>query len=152
MAKYKIKLTKEEVTELTETVNKGLCTSQAYKAAYVLLNCDEGEFSPGKSTNAEIAEVLKIGTRTIDRIRQKYFAGGIEKALGRTESTRIYEKKIDDELEAKVVQLYYSEPPEGLAKWSLRILANKVVELGYIDKLSYVSVHNILKKNLKPEN
>jgi len=146
MAKYRIKLTQEEVSTLTTIVKKGSHTTQSYRAAYVLLNCDEGEYSLGKSTNEQITKVLKIGMRTIDRIKQKCVEGGIEMALERSESTRIYDKKVDGDLEAKIVQLCCSEPPKGFARWTLRMLADKVVELGYVDKLSHVSVHHTLKK------
>jgi len=146
MAKYRIKLTEEEVIELSSIVKKGSHTTQTYRAAYVLLNCDEGEYSLGKSTNEQISKVLKIGMRTIDRIKQKCFEGGLDAALERSEGTRIYDKKVDGDLEAKIVQLCCSEPPKGFAKWTLRMLADKVVELGYVDKLSHVSVHNTLKK------
>lgn len=151
MAKYKIKLTQNEVSELAAIVKKGSHSTQAYRAAYVLLNCDEGDYSLGKSTNEQIAQVLKIGMRTIDRIKQKCIEGGLDKALERTEGSRVYERKVDGDLEAKIVQLCCSEPPEGFSKWSLRMLADKVVELGYVDKLSHVSVHTTLKKtNLNP--
>jgi hypothetical protein len=151
MTKYRIKLTKEEVGELTSIISKGSHTTQSYRAAYVLLNCDEGEYSHGKSTNEQVSKVLKIGMRTIDRIKQKCFVGGLEQALERAESRRIYEKKVDGDLEAKIVQLCCSEPPAGFAKWSLRMLADKVVELEYVDKISHVSIHNVLKKtNLSP--
>jgi transposase len=146
MAKYKVKLNQEEVLELKSIIKKGSHTTQAYKAAYVLLNCDEGEYSLGKSTNEQIAQVLKIGMRTIDRIKQKFIEGGIERALERAESKRVYSKKVDGDLEAKIVQLCCSEPPPGFAKWSLRMVADKVVELGYVDHLSHVSVYNVLKK------
>jgi transposase len=146
MSKYRIKLTKEEVEELTSIINKGSHTTQSYRAVYVLLNCDEGAYSLGKSTNAQIAKVLKIGMRTIDRIKQKCFDGGLAHALERAESRRIYTKKVDGDLEAKIVQLCCSEPPEGFAKWSLRMLADKVVELEYVDKISHVSIHYVLKK------
>jgi hypothetical protein len=146
MAKYRIKLTQSEVSELLFIIKKGSHTSQSYRAACVLLNCDEGEYSVGKSTNEQIVQVLKIGMRTIDRIKQKCIEGGIEAALERSATTRIYDKKVDGDLEAKIVQLCCSEPPEGFAKWTLRMLADKVVELGYIEKLSHVSVHNTLKK------
>jgi transposase len=146
MAKYRIKLSKEEVGELTSIIKKGSHTTQAYRAAYVLLNCDEGEYSLGKSTNEQISNVLKIGMRTIDRIKQKCVEEGLEKALERSESSRIYEKKVDGDLEARIVQMCCSEPPEGFSKWSLRLLAEKVVELGYVDGLSHVSVYNTLKK------
>jgi transposase len=146
MAKYRIKLTQDEVNTLTSILKRGSHTTQTYKAAYVLLNCDEGVFSLGKSTNEQIVKILKIGMRTIDRIKQKCVEGGIERALERAESTRVYSRKLDGDLEAKIVQLCCSNPPQGFAKWTLRLLAEKVVELGYIDKLSHVSVYNTLKK------
>jgi transposase len=146
MAKYRVKLTKEEVEELTAIIKKGSHTTQSYRAAYVLLNCDEGDFSQGKSINERISKVLKIGMRTIDRIKQKFVAGGLESALERAESKRIYPKKVDGDLEAKIVQLCCSEPPKGFSKWTLRMLADEIVVLGYVDKLSHVSVHNTLKK------
>ena len=146
MAKYRIKLTKDEVDELKSIIKKGSHSTQTYRAAYVLLNCDEGEYSQGKSINEDISRILKIGMRTIDRIKQKCFEGGLEKALERAESTRIYEKKVDGDLEAQIVQLCCSEPPPGFAKWTLRLLAEKVVELNYVDSLSHVSVYNTLKK------
>jgi transposase len=146
MAKYRIKLTEAEVNELSSIIRKGSHSTQTYKAAYVLLNCDEGEYSLGKSTNEQIAKVLKIGMRIIDRIKQKCVEGGLEKALERAESTRVYTKKVDGDLEAKIIQLCCSEPPKGFAKWTLRMLADKVVELGYVEDLSHVSVYNALKK------
>jgi 5-deoxy-D-glucuronate isomerase len=146
MHRYHIKLTKEEVLELQKIVNKGSHTSQAYRAAYVLLNVDEGEFSQGKSTNEEICKVLKIGMRTIDRIKQKCFEVGIEKALHREKGNRIYERKVDGDLEAKIISIACSQAPEGFAKWSLRMIAEKAVELQYVDDLSHVSVYKVLKK------
>jgi transposase len=146
MAKYRIKLSKEEVSELLSIIKKGSHPSQAYRAACVLLNCDEGDYSVGKSTNEQIAQVLKIGMRTIDRVKQKCVEGGLEAVLERADSTRIYDKKVDGDLEAKIVQLCCSEPPKGFARWTLRMLADKVVELGYIDDLSHVSIYNTLKK------
>jgi transposase len=146
MAKYRIKLSKEEVSELSSIVKKGSHTTQAYRAAYVLLNCDEGEYSLGKCTHEEISKVLKTGMRTIDRIKQKCVEGGLEKALERSKSSRIYDRKVDGDLEARIVQLCCSEPPVGFSKWSMRLLADRVVELGYVDKISHVSVYNTLKK------
>jgi len=146
MAKYRIKLTQEEVSELLSIIKKGSHTSHSYRAACVLLNCDEGAYSVGKSTNEQIAQVMKIGMRTIDRVKQKCVEGGLDAALTRSESKRIYDKKVDGDLEAKIVQLCCSEPPKGFSRWTLRMLSDKVVELGYIDKLSHVSVHKTLKK------
>jgi hypothetical protein len=151
MAKYRIKLTQDEVVELSSIVKKGSHSSQTYRAAYVLLNCDEGDYSLGKSTNAQTCEVLKIDMRTIDRIKKKCVEGGIDCALERAKSTRVYHKKMDGDLESKLITLCCSSPPEGRAKWRVRLLADKLVELQYVESISHVSVHYALKKtNLSP--
>jgi hypothetical protein len=146
MVRYIIKLNQDEVIELTSIVKKGSHRSQTYRASYVLLNCDEGEFALGKSTNEKICDVLKTDMRTIDRIKRRFVEGGLDRALERATGTRVYEKKVDGDLEAKIVQLCCSDPPEGYAKWTVRMLAEKVVELKYVDCLSHVSVYNTLKK------
>lgn len=145
MVKYHVKLTQEEVKQLKAIINKGSHTSHTFRAAYILLNCDEGEYSD-KVKNETISKVLKVGMRTIDRIKKKFFEGGLEVALERKETARTYDVKIDGDVEAKLVQLCCSDPPSGYAKWSLRLLADKMVELNYVDSISYVSVRNVLKK------
>jgi len=147
MVKYTIKLSKGEVTELTAIIHKGKHTTKAFRGAYVLLNCDKGEYSQDPSiTNAEIVKILKIGARTIDRIKQKFIEGGFEEVLERRPSHQNYTKKMDGELEAKLIKLCCSEPPPGYAKWSLRLLADKLVELKYVESISHVSVRRALKK------
>jgi hypothetical protein len=140
MARYRIKLTKEEISELQKIVNKGSHSTQTCRAACILLNVDEGEFSTGKNTNERICEVLKIGMRTIDRVKKKMMEGGLDRALERDKGSRVYEKKIDGDVEAKLISLCCSEPPAGFAKWSLRLLADKMVELSYIDRISPIAV------------
>lgn len=150
MVRYTIKLSQEEVKELRTIINKGSHTSQTFRGAYILLNCDEGEYSE-KVTNEQISKVLKIGMRTIDRVKKKFIEEGFEAVLERRPSSRVYDLKIDGDVEAKLVKLCCSEPPSGFAKWSLRLLADKMVELQYVDSISYVSVGNVLKKmNLSP--
>ena len=147
MIHYTIKLSKLEVEELNKVINKGSHTSQAFRAAYILLNCDKGEFSDNTEiTNAEICTILKVGDRTIDRVKKKFIEEGFESILERRPSIQNYAKKIDGDLEAKLVTLCCSEPPKGFAKWSLRLLADKMVELNYIDFISHVSVREVLKK------
>lgn len=147
MAKYTIKLSKEEVEELTAIINKGKHTSQAFRTSYVLLNCDKGECSHDPFiTNAEIAKILKIGDRSIDRIKKKFIEEGFEGVMERRPSLQNYTKKMDGDLEAKLVTLCCSEPPEGYTKWSLRLLADKLVELNYVESISHVSVGRALKK------
>ncbi|MCL1937409.1 MAG: helix-turn-helix domain-containing protein [Candidatus Azobacteroides sp.] len=145
MVRYKIKLTKEEVNELEAIINRGSHKSQTFRAAYILLNVDEGDYSK-KITNERICEVLRIGMRTIDRVKKRFVEEGLETALMRRPSTRIYEGKINEDLEAKLVALSCSKAPEGFTRWSLRMLADKLVELKYIDSISHVTVGNVLKK------
>lgn len=145
MIRYTIKLTKSEIEELNAIINKGFHKSQTYRTAYILLNVDEGEYSQ-KVTNERICEVLRIGMRTIDRVKKRFVEEGLEATLERRPSNRVYEGKVDGDIEARLVSLCCSNPPEGFARWSLRLLADKMVELEYIDSISHVTVGNILKK------
>ena len=145
MIRYTIKLSKEEVKELMAIINKGSHTSHTFRTAYILLNCDEGDYSE-KVTNEQISKILKVGMRTIDRVKKRFMEEGFEAVLERRPSSRVYDVKIDGDVEAKLVQLCCSEPPPGFAKWSLRLLADKMVELRYVDSISHVSIGNVLKK------
>ena len=145
MIRYTIKLTNTEVEELSTIINKGSHTSQTFRTAYILLNCDEGKYSE-KVTNKQLSKVLKIGMRTIDRVKKKFIEEGMEATLERRPTTRIYEKKVDGEVEAKLVTLCCSDPPKGYAKWSLRLLADRMVELKYVESISHVTVREVLKK------
>jgi transposase len=145
MIRYTIKLAKSEVEELHAVINKGSHTSQTFRTAYILLNCDEGKYSD-KVTNEQISKVLKVGMRTIDRVKKKFIEEGLEAVLERRLTTRVYEKKSDGDVEAKLVTLCCSEPPKGFAKWSLRLLADKMVELKYVESISHVTVRSVLKK------
>ena len=145
MIRYTIKLTKSEVEELMIIINKGSHTSQTFRVAYILLNCDEGKYSE-KVTNEQISKVLKVGMRTIDRVKKKFAEEGLEAVLERRPTARVYEKKMDGDTEAKLITLCCSEPPKGFAKWSLRLLADKMVELKHVESITHVTVRNVLKK------
>jgi transposase len=145
MNHYTIKLTSEEVDHLREIISKGVHSSQTLRTAYILLNCDEGEHSD-KITNEQISQVLKVGMRTIDRVKRRFVEEGLEAVLERRPTSRVYDRKADGELEAKLITLCCSDPPKGYAKWSLRLLADKLVELNYVDSISHVSVRSLLKK------
>jgi transposase len=145
MKYYTIKLTKDEVEELTAIINKGLHTSHTFRVAYILLNCDEGKYSD-KVTNDQISKVLKVGMRTIDRVKKRFVEEGLEAVLERRPTSRLYERKADGEVEAHLVKLCCSDPPKGYSKWSLRLLADKMVELKYAESISHVTVRSILKK------
>lgn len=148
MIKYKVTLTKAERDELMGIINKGSHTSQRFKNAYVLLNCDEGEFSE-KVTNQQVCKVLKIGMRTIDRIKKRFIEEGFEAILERKAPKREYERKADGDFEAHLIALSCGKPPKGYGKWSLRLLADKMVELHYVESISHETVRTVLKKRLK---
>jgi transposase len=146
MAKYKVTLAKSERSELEAIMNKGRHTTQQFKNACILLNVDEGEFSDETTVNREICKVLKVGMRTIDRVKKKFVEEGLEAVLERKVPNREYERIVDGDVEAKLVALSCSKAPEGFARWSLRILADKAIELGYVENISYETVRRVLKK------
>ena len=93
-----------------------------------------------------MSKVLRIGMRTIDRVKKKFIEEGMEAVLERRPTSRVYDRKVDGEVEAKLITLCCGEPPKGYAKWSLRLLADKMVELKYVESISYVTVREVLKK------
>ncbi len=145
MIKYKVTLTKQEREELLSITKGGVHNSKKVIHALILLNCDVGKFSD-KVSNEDIVKVLKIGDRTIDRIKKKFVEQGFEAALSNNATTRIYDKKTDGELEAHLVALSCSKPPKGFSRWSLRLLADKMIEMQYIESISHETVRNMLKK------
>lgn len=147
MKKYIVTLTQEERANLREITSRGKHQSKKVINALILLGCDEGEFQEKRSTNDELSRVLKIGMRKIDRIKKRFVEEGIDIALkGKREGSRVYPKKADGDFEAHLVALSCSEPPEGFARWSLRLLADKVIELDYLDKVSHETIRQVLKK------
>ena len=145
MNKYSVNLSKSEREELMEIINKGTHSSQTFRNAYILLNCDEGKYAE-KVTNEQISKVLKVGMRTIDRVKKRFVEEGMEATLSRKPTSRNYDVKADGDTEARLVTLCCSKPPEGYAKWSLRLLADKMVELKYAETISYETVRRVLKK------
>lgn len=112
----------------------------------ILLGCDEGENQEKRSTNEEISRVLKTSMRKIDRVKKRFVVDGLDIALNGRKGCRVYAKKADGDFEAHLVALSCSEPPKGFSRWSLRLLADKVVALDYIDSISHESIRRILKK------
>lgn len=146
MKKYVVTLTCEERAELSAIASKGTHSSQKVINALILLGCDEGEYQTNRSTNADLSRVLNVSMRKIDRVKERFVMNGFDAVLTRKKPDRIYDKKTDGDFEAKLVALSCSEPPEGYSRWSLRLLADKVVELEYIDTISHESVRKVLKK------
>jgi len=145
MVKYRIALTKSEHEELMAIIDKGHHSSQTFRTAYILLNSDEGKYA-SPVTNEQMSRVLKVGMRTIDRVKKKFVEEGLEASLERRPTSRIYERVADGEVEAHLIALSCGKPPAGYAKWSLRLLADKMIQLNYVEDISYETVRRILKK------
>lgn len=143
---YKVTLTKDERERLTRITTKGKHSSQTVLNALILLGCDEGKFQPKRTTGTRLAETLPISMRKIDRVKQRFVTEGLEAALGKRKPDRVYERKVDGEVEAHLVALSCSKPPKGHARWSLRLLADQMVELEYVDAISHETVRRVLKK------
>lgn len=148
MKKYHVTLTEEERIELQAITAKGKRSARIIQSAYILLNGDSAhQKEPMK--DADIAKFLGITERTVENIRKKFVMDGYEVALYGKPSGRVYKRQIDGETEARIVALSCSQPPEGYARWSLRMLADKAVELEYIESVSHETVRSVLKKRIK---
>jgi hypothetical protein len=145
MKKYKITLTQSEVKELREITQKGKRNARVIKNALILINADEGKLGKGKK-DEEIADFLDVTVRTIEHVRKRFIEDGFEAALSGKPMEREYKYKIDGDAEAHLIAMSCSEPPKGFARWSLRLLADKMVELKYIDDISHETVRRVLKK------
>jgi len=146
MKKYIVTLTEDERETLSVLASKGKHKSQKILNALILLGCDEGKCQIKRSINVEMARVLNISMKKIDRVKKRFVVDGLEVALNGRKGSRIYAKRADGDFEAHLVALSCSEPPEGFTRWSLRLLADRVVELDYIDGVSYETIRRILKK------
>lgn len=135
---YKVNLTETERQELKALTSRGEVQVRVYKRARILLLADEG------CTDAQIIERVGVSRTTVSRIRQRY---GVEGMGAIAEKARPGRPSIfDGETRAKITALACSTPPEGRARWDLRLLADKAVELGYVETMSHVTVGEILKK------
>ena len=146
MKKYVVRLSEEERLELKKLISSGKGAARMFARARILLKADEGEGGPGWP-DGKISEALDVTVQTIERIRRRLVEGGVEAALHRRKYTqRISRKKIDGEVEAHLIALSCGQAPEGQSRWTLRLLADKLVELGYVESISHEAVRQTLKK------
>ncbi len=141
---YRVTLTDNERQLLDEIIQKGHYKATRLKRAYILRAADEN-LDGLAMTDAQIAKAYHSTTRTVERLRKRFVEEGFEIALyGKPHPPRL-DKKIDGDVEAHVIALSRSEPPEGRARWTFALLAERVVLLGYVESISGESVRLLLK-------
>jgi hypothetical protein len=143
--KYRVALTPEERTELEALISRGKAGARKLAHARILLQVDQAPGGPGRA-DADVAAGLNTSTRTIERVRQRFVEQGLEPALLPTPTKRIYARALDGRQEAHLIALACSAPPEGKKRWTLRLLAERMVELEYTDSVSHEAVRQALKK------
>jgi transposase len=136
---YNVRLAEEERDELNQYLRRGKSSARSQTRARILLLADEGRDDP------EISKILKVSKTTANRIRKRYCEGGLDLALHEKARSGA-PPKIDAKVEAQLTLLACSEPPDGRSKWTVRLLADKLVEMEAIDSISHMSVQRLLKK------
>jgi transposase len=143
--RYRVTLTDEERQNLRKLVSVGKGAARRLMRARVVLLADQPEGAPAKS-DPEIAEALSCGRATVERVRKQFVEEGLEAALQPRPSTRVYERKMDGRTEAHLIALACGGPPAGRSRWTLRLLGDQMVGLGYVESLSHETVRRTLKK------
>ena len=145
MKVYRVKLMPEERAHLQDMVSKGKAAARTLTHARILLKADEGVDGP-RLTDDEIAEALDVNRSTVERVRIRCVEEGFEAALRPRPSRQLRPRKLDGVQEAHLVALACSPSPKGRVRWSLRLLADKLVELEIVDDISHETVRQMLKK------
>jgi transposase len=146
MAKrYRVTLTQQERQELQQLVSRGKADARKLAHARILLQADESEGGP-RRTDEQVASALDGSTRTVERVRERFVEEGLDAALLPRPGKRVYARKLDGRQEARLIALACSRPPAGKARWTLRMLADEMVELEVVDSLSHEAVRQALKK------
>lgn len=142
--KYFVKLGGEQRQLLLRLISTGKISARKLTRARILLKADVGE---GKRwTDEEISRALDVSTSTIERVRALFAEGGLDAAIDYRQPKRSYERKLDDEAKALLQVLFYADPPDGRLRWTMRLLAEKLIEFGYADKLSRETIRKVLKE------
>ena len=143
--KYPVVLTGPQRQHLQELIGAGTAPARKLTHARVLLKADQGPGGPAWVDDA-IAAAVEVSQPTVSRIRKQYVEQGLEAALDRRPPRREYERKLDGAQEARLVAVACGAPPVGRKRWSLRLLADKLIELEIAEEVSYQTVRRILKK------
>jgi transposase len=143
--KYPVILSDTERVQLKNLIAAGTAPARKLTHARILLKADQSPEGPAW-VDEQVAEAVEVSQPTVSRVRKQYFEEGMEAALNRRSPNREYHRKLDGKQEARLVALACSKPPEGQARWSLRLLADRMVELEVVEDISYQTVRRTLKK------
>ena len=143
--RYAVILTDGEREQLRGLIAAGTDSARKLTHARILLKADQGPGGPAWADEA-VAEAVEVSQPTVSRVRKQYVEDGLEAALNRRPPRREYLRKLDGEQEARLVAVACTEPPAGAARWSLRLLADELVELEVVEEISYQTVRRVLKK------
>jgi transposase len=140
--KYKVELNEEQKQNLEKITSSGTYPARQIKRAQILLKSD----TKVSWSYEQISDAFDVSEVTIAKVRKTFVEHGLEAALHRKKPDREYEHALDGEAEAHLIALACSEPPTGREHWSLRLLRNRFVKLGYIDSISHETIRRALKK------
>jgi hypothetical protein len=143
--RYRVTLTDEERQELRAMVSTGKGAARKLVRARVLLLADQAEGGPAKS-DPEIIDALGCGRATVERVRKQFVEEGLEESLHPKPSTRVYQRRLDGKAEAHLIAIACGPPPEGRCRWTLRLLGDRLVELGIVESVAHETVRRTLKK------
>jgi len=141
-------LSEEERARLHTLIGRGAAPARALTHARILLKANQGEAGPGW-TDAAIAAALEVHPTTVARVRQQHAAAGLDAALHRKPPRRHYRRTLDGEQEARLVALACSVPPEGRKRWTLRLLADRLVALEVVETISYEISYETVRQALQ---
>lgn len=144
MKKYLVTLTEQERTQLQAIIAKRKADSQVVKRAYVLLAADQNQSD--WLIDEQIQKTYHVSIRSIERLRQRFVEDNLDTALHGKKREKYKEKVFDGAVEAHVVALRCSQPPTGYARWTVRLLAQQMVELDYVETIGRETVRKMLKK------
>jgi hypothetical protein len=142
---YIVRLSEEERAWLRTLISRGDAPARVQAHARILLKANQGEGGPGWTDDA-VGGAVEVDRTTVARVRKLYVTEGLEAALHRKAPDRVYRRKLDGEQEARLVAVTCSEPPTGHKRWTLRLLADKLVELEIVETISYETVRQTLKQ------
>jgi transposase len=143
--KYIVTLTEEERQMLREMLSRGKAAARKLMHARILLKADSRVGGPGLDDSA-IAQEVEAGRATVERVRKEFVEEGLEAALERRKPRREYRRTLDGDGEARLIVLACGQAPEGRSRWTLRLLADRMVALEYVEEVSYQTVRRTLKK------